>query len=150
SAAAAFAAAPGPGVVAPGTQSTWSATSGGKTFGVMTLLTSSNAARAEWKPSSGGKAATTTVYIADGKKIWVRATGGDIELAVFSTNFVEQIAAEALLARGRPASATIRGAKVTYTYNGKGATRIEFGATTLTRTSIASSSADASNFVVRP
>jgi hypothetical protein len=147
-AAAAYAAAPG--VVSPGTQSTFNVTSGGKTLGMMTLLTSTSAARAEWKPSSGGKAVATTVYIADGKTVWLRATGGDVDLATFSNNFFQHVAAEALLASGRPASATIRGMKVTYTYDSKGATRIEIGATTLTRMTMATSNADASNFVVRP
>jgi hypothetical protein len=146
-ATAAYAAAPG--VVASGTESKWSVTTNGKPVATMTLLTSATAARAEWKPA-GGKASATTVYLADGSRIWLRGTGGDTDLATISANPTEHAAAAALLASGRPSSATVRGSAVTYTSDAKGATKIVLGATTLTRTSLTSSTADASNFIIKP
>lgn len=147
--AATTAYAAAPGVVASGTESKWTVTTNGKAAGTMTLLTSATAARAEWK-AAGGKAGSTTVYLADGSKVWLRATGGDVDLATISANPIEHAAASALLASGRPSSANVRGAHAAYTHDAKGAMKIVLGTTTLMRTSLTSSTADASNFIIKP
>src|SRR4051794_38508294 len=91
-AAAAFA-APQP-LFKGATESKWSVASGGKPAGTITLLTSANAARAEWKNNSKPPAA---VYLGANGKIWLRVTGGDVELATISAATPENMSVVALL-----------------------------------------------------
>lgn len=146
------------------TESRWSVTSGGRTLGKLTVLTGSSASRAEWKPSAGG---ATTVLLGGSGKAWLRATGGDIEVATMSANPVEILAALPLLLPfsatdaekierkdGKPKTYEFRGAKATYQYDEKGPADIDVssGGTkySVKRLSIGASSADASNFTIRP
>lgn len=130
-----------------GTESKWTVTKGTEKAGTVTLLTSTSASRAEWK--SGEKAAPE-VFIGSGGKAWMRATGGDVELATLSALTPGRAVAPALLAPfgGEPSRNT------TYERDAKGPSKITvtFGGDTytLTRTSLATSNADASNFAVRP
>ncbi|MEA2569439.1 MAG: hypothetical protein QOI24_1440 [Acidobacteriota bacterium] len=159
-AAVAFAAPP---LFNGSTESKWSVVSGGKPAGTITLLTSANAARAEWKNTPKSPAA---VYLGANGKIWLRVTGGDVELATISATTPENMSVVALLlpfdatdrqltlTAGKVATYSYRGGKATYRYDAKGPSSIDvtFGghAYTLTRTSLGSSNADASNFAVRP
>jgi hypothetical protein len=145
------------------TESKWTVTTGGKPAGTITLLTSANAARAEWKNNSKSPAA---VYLGANGKIWLRVTGGDVELATISATTPENMSVVALLlpfdatdrqltvTSGKVATYAYRGGKASYTYDAKGPSAIDvtFGGQkyTLTRTSLGTSNADASNFAVRP
>src|SRR5712691_526591 len=82
-------------VVTGNTESKWTVTKGSTTLGTMTLLTSASAARAEWR--AAGKT-STTVFLANGGKVWLRTTGGDVELSTIRSSAVENVLAPALLA----------------------------------------------------
>ena len=146
------------------TESKWSVSSGGKALGKLTVLTGTSGSRAEWKPSAGG---ATTILLGSGGKVWLRSTGGDIDLASISANSVETIIAPPLLLpfsitgaekvelkNGKPRTYEFRGAKASYQYDEKGASDIDIssGETkyTMKRLTISASNADASNFAVRP
>ena len=145
------------------TVSKWSVADAGKPIGTITLLTSANAARAEWKKDAKSPAA---VYLGANGKIWMRATGGDVELSTISAATPENMSVIALLlpfdandrqltlASGKVATYAYRGGKAAYKHDAKGPSSIDvtFGGRTytLTRTSLGTSNADASNFVVRP
>lgn len=145
------------------TESKWTVTNAGKPAGTITLLTSSKASRAEWKKDAKSPAA---VYIGTGGKIWMRATGGDTELATINATTPENMSVAALLlpydatdrqltlANGKVASYAYRGGKATYKYdaNGPSSVDVTFGGETykLTRSTFGTSNADASNFAVRP
>ncbi len=146
------------------TESRWTVSKGKTNVGTITLLTSASGARAEWR--AAGQPATT-VFLGGNGKVWVRTAGGDVELATISARNVENIVAPALLlpfttsagdavesSDGRPTSYSYRGSNATYSYDAKGPVKIEIksaGQTyALTRISISSSNADASNFAIRP
>jgi hypothetical protein len=146
------------------TESKWTVTRGKSTVGTITLLTSPNGTRAEWK---GAGQPATIIFLGGNGKVWVRTTGGDVELATISSSTAENTVSPALLLPfttsaadaldsndGKPSSYSYRGSKATYAYDAKGASKIEVksaGQTfTLTRTSLTSSTADASNFTIRP
>ena len=113
------------------TESKWTVSQGAKTLGTMTLLKSASGSRAEWH-AAGGKSATT-VFLKNGDKIWLRTTGGDVELSTINSSSVENDVAPFLL--------------IVDPANYK---KIDAKQYTLTRTSLTSSNADASNFAVRP
>ena len=118
-------------ITAGNTESKWTVTKGSTNLGTFTVLTSaSGASRAEWR--AAGKSATT-VFLKNGDKLWIRSTGGDVELSTLSASKVEYDVAPTLLV----ADPTM--------YK-----KIEVKQYTLTRTSLTSSNADASNFAVRP
>jgi len=118
-------------ITAGNTESKWTVTKGSTNLGTFTVLTSaSGASRAEWR--AAGKSATT-VFLKNGEKLWIRSTGGDVELSTLSASKVEYDVAPTLLV----ADPTM--------YK-----KIEVKQYTLTRTSLTSSNADASNFAVRP
>ena len=146
------------------TESKWSVTSGGKTLGKLTVLTGISASRAEWKPAAGG---ATTVLLGGSAKAWLRATGGDVDVATMSANPAEILAALPLLLPfsatdaekierkdGRTKTYEFRGAKAIYQYDETGPSDIDVssGGTkyNLKRLSASASNADASNFTIRP
>lgn len=146
------------------TESKWLVSSGGKTLGRLTLLTGTSASRAEWKPSAG---AATTVLLGGSGKAWLRATGGDVDVATISANPVEILAALPLLLPfsitdvetietrdGKPRTYEFRGVKATYQFDAKGPSAVEVSSGgsryIIKRESMSSSSADASNFTIRP
>ena len=145
-------------------ESKWSVTKGGKPAGTITLLTSSNGTRAEFK---GDAHAAAVVLIGAQNKVWLRTTGGDTELAPISATTDADLTAPALLLPitisgnekvetkdGKPSTYAYRGAKASYTFDAKGASKVDIktGSTTyvLTRTSLGTSNADVSTFRVRP
>lgn len=145
-----------------GTESKWKVMKGAAQLGTVTLLTSSSAARAEWKTGERG---VSEVFIGTGGKSWMRTTGGDIDIATLSSTVAQRDVAQALLVpfgattglelkSGKPASYMYAGNKASYAYDDKGVSTITIKAVdktyTLTRTSLTSSTADASNFTVRP
>jgi len=144
-------------------ESKWTVTKGSSTIGTITLLTSSSGTRAEFRSPSG----TITTLLGGNGSVWLRTSGGDVDLATISATTPETTTATALLLpftpmksdavtvkNGMPASYKFRGATANYTIDSKGASKVDLdlGGTkyTLTRTSISTSSADASNFAVRP
>jgi hypothetical protein len=132
-------------LLSPGTESKWKVMKGAAQLGTITVLTSANATRAEWKVS---EKATSEVFIGTGAKSWMRATGGDIELSTLKAGMPERAVIPALLAPYGGSS----DAKVESDAKGANKITIKSGSDTytLTRTSIGSSNADASNFAVRP
>jgi hypothetical protein len=145
------------------TESKWTVTSGGKSAGTITLLTSAKAARAEFRKDAKSPAA---VYIGANGKIWLRATGGDVDFATISSATPENMSVVALLlpydatdrqitlANGKVATYAYRGGKAAYKYDAKGPASVDvtFGGQTytVTRSTLGTSNADASNFTVRP
>lgn len=129
----------------PGTESKWKVMKGAAQLGTVTVLTSSTATRAEWKTNGKG---APEVFIGTQGKSWMRATGGDVELSTVKADLPQRIIIPALLApHGGTSTAKADS-------DAKGATKITIHSGsdtyTLTRISIASSNADASNFTVRP
>ncbi len=119
------------------TESKWIVTKGGTAAGTVTLLTSSSgSARAELRTSPKSP---VVVFLAgrDGK-VWVRESGGDVELAQYKG---EKSLVPALL---------LTDAKAKYTKDAKGVSQVEMNGLVAKRTSLATSNADASNFSIRP
>jgi len=154
-----------PSLFSSATQSTWNVTKGGRTLGSITLLTSPQASRAEFRADA--KAGAATVFLGGQNKVWLRVTGGDTELESMNATTIENITAPALLLPvtispsmkvevkdGRPSSYAYRGATATYKYDSKGPSVVEIaspdGRYTLTRTSLSASKAAADSFAIRP
>jgi hypothetical protein len=119
------------------TESKWTVTKGGTAAGTVTLLTSSGGgARAELRAT----AKSPVVVFLGGKdnKVWVRESGGDVELAQYKG---EKSLIPALL---------FTDAKAKYTKDAKGVSQVELNGFVAKRTSLATSNADASNFAIRP
>lgn len=116
-----------------GTESKWKVTRGTSDAGAITLLTSGPSSRAEWKKDAQ---ALPVIFIRANGKTWVRASGGDIEASEYKGGD-EKAFVPALLAADANGQTSVKA--------------VSGGATfTMTRQSTRSSSADASNFVVRP
>ncbi len=145
------------------TESKWILSTGSRSLGTITVLTSSSGTRAELRATSG----TVTTYLGGNGNVWLRASGGDVELSIISAATPEANAAAALLLPftttksdvvetkdGKVTAYRFRGAKATYTYDAKGPSKVDLesgGAKfTLTRTSLSTSTAGASNFAIRP
>ncbi|HET7435860.1 MAG TPA: hypothetical protein VFN10_14225 [Thermoanaerobaculia bacterium] len=121
------------------TESKWSVSKGTAAAGTITLLTSSNGVRAEWR----GTAAKSPVVIFLGSKdnkIYVRQPGGDVELAAYKGG-AESSIVPALV---------FTDAKATYKKDAKGASEVTVNGYTATRTSFGTSNADAANFTINP
>ncbi|MDQ3282342.1 MAG: hypothetical protein M3Q69_13140 [Acidobacteriota bacterium] len=119
------------------TESKWNVTKGGSTAGTITLLTAANGTRAEWRASAKSP---VIIFLGSNDKVWVRESGGDVELASYKGG-IESSIVPALL---------FTDAKAKYTRDDKGPSQIEVNGYVAKRTSFATSKADASNFVVRP
>lgn len=152
-----------PALFSTSSESKWSVSRGSAPIGTITLLTSSAGTRAEFRASSGG----VTTFLGGNGSVWMRGSGGDVDLATISATTPESTSAAALLLPftvtktdafdmkdGKVAAYSFRGAKATYTWDAKGPLKvnIELGGQkyTLMRTSLSSSNADASTFTVRP
>jgi hypothetical protein len=120
------------------TESKWTVTKGGAAAGTVTLLTSSNSARAEYRATP--KSQVVVFLGGNDGKLWVRESGGDVDLASFKGG-AEKSFVPALV---------FNDAKAKYTKDAKGASQVEVNGYLLTRTSLATSNADASNFAIRP
>ena len=151
-------------IVGSGTESKWTVTKGSTALGTITLLTSGDGTRAEWKASAKP---ATTVFLAGDGGVWLRTTGGDVQFSTITAEGVENAVVPALLLpyltsmrdtvelKGdNPSSYSYRGSKATYTFDSKGVNKIEVksgGQTyTVARYLLTSSNADASNFAIRP
>src|SRR5881296_870452 len=112
------------------TESKWTVSKGKATVGTITLLTSPNGTRAEWKAT--GQPATI-IFLGGNGKVWVRTPGGDVELATISNSNSENTVAPALLLPfttstaeaveskdGKPTIYSYRESKATYAYDAKG------------------------------
>ncbi|HEX9160671.1 MAG TPA: hypothetical protein VF980_03110 [Thermoanaerobaculia bacterium] len=145
------------------TESKWSVSKGSTSIGTITLLTSSSGTRAEFRAPSG----TVTTLLGGKESVWMRTSGGDVELSTVSAATPETTTAAALLLPftttksdavetkdGKPSSYKFRGAHATYTFDAKGPSKvaIDLGGQkyTLTRTSMSSSSASESSFAIKP
>ena len=152
-----------PGLFTGATETKWSVKKNGAAAGTITLLTSANASRAEFRGTAAK--APVAILLGGNGKVWVRHSGGDTELATISAMTPEYTTAPALLLPfadggkvetkdGKPASYAYRGVKATYQHDANGASAVEIKAPdatwTLTRTSFGKSTADASNFAIRP
>ena len=120
------------------TESKWKVTKGATSAGTVTLLTSAKGVRAEWRASAAKS--PVVVFLGSNNKVWVRETGGDVELATYKGN-VEKSIVPALV---------FTSASAKYTKDAKGPSVVEVSGYKLTRTSLTTSKADASNFAVRP
>jgi hypothetical protein len=160
SAAALFAAPP---LFTSATESKWTVTQGSKSIGTITLLTSSSGTRAEFRPLSG----SVSTFLGGNNSVWMRSGGQDTDVATISATTPESTTALALLlpftpmktdaVETRDGKATMykyRGAKATYTWDARGPSKVDIDDAgkkyTLTRISLTASSADASNFTIRP
>jgi hypothetical protein len=135
--AMATAASAAPPLFKTSTESKWSITKGGSAAGTVTLLTSANGLRAEWRASAKSP---VIIFLGDHDKVWVRESGGDVELSSHKGGVESSIV---------PALIYID-AKAKYTRDGKGPSQVEVNGFVAKRTSFATSNADASNLVVRP
>jgi hypothetical protein len=121
-------------VISGNTESKWTVNKGSATVGTITLLTSnSGATRAEWR--AAGKSATT-VFLGNNGKVWMRETGGDVEVSTIKSPTVDQSIVPALL--------------MTDLSKGKATVNVDRETYIATRRSLTSSNADAATFAVRP
>lgn len=135
-AASAVFAAPQP--LFPGaTESKWKITKGTTAAGTVTLLTSSSGVRAEFRGTEAK--APAIVFLGSQGKVWVRQTGGDVELSAYKGGY-ERTIVPALLYVDSVAK---------YKNDAKGALEVQAGGYTLTRTTLGASTADKSNFEIK-
>jgi hypothetical protein len=120
------------------TESKWTVTKGGAAAGSVTLLTGKNTVRAEFRATA--KSPVIVFLGGTDGKVWVRESGGDVELASFKGG-AEKSFVPALL---------FTDAKAKYTKDAKGAAQVAVNGYVLKRSSLATSNADASNFAIRP
>jgi hypothetical protein len=162
-ASAAIFAATAPPLFNSPSESKWSVTQGAKSIGTITLLTSASGSRAEFRSASG----TLSTLLGGNGSVWMRTSGGDVDLATISAARPETTTPAALLLpfsptktagvvtkSGKVSTYKFRGATANYTWDSKGPSRVDIDLGgqkyTLTRTSMSSSSADASTFTIRP
>lgn len=119
------------------TESKWKVTKGTAAAGTVTLLTGATGVRAELRADAKAPA---IVFLGKEGKVWVRESGGDVELASYKGGF-ERTILPALLYTDAAAK---------YKKDDKGVVEVQAGGYTLTRTTLGTSKADASNFAVRP
>ena len=161
--ASAWAAAP-PALFQGATESKWTVSKADAPAGTVTLLTSASGSRAEYRAAPKSP---VVVLLGGSGKVWLRVTGGDVELASDKTTGLQKSVLPALMLpyttattdkadvkTGKLTSFAFGSSKATYTYDAKGPAEIVVmsGGTryVLNRTSHSTSNADASNFAVRP
>jgi hypothetical protein len=120
------------------TESKWTVTKGGAAAGTVTLLTGRSGARAEFRATP--KSPVVVFLAGSDQKIWVRESGGDVELSAYKGGAEKSIVPALLLTD----------AKAKYTKDAKGVSQVDANGLVAKRTSLADSKADASNFAVRP
>ncbi len=81
------------------------------------------------------------VFLGSNDKVWVRESGGDVELSAYKGTGAEKSILPALL---------YTDAKARYAKDAKGVSQVDVNGYVLKRTTLATSSADASNFAIRP
>lgn len=120
------------------TETKWTVTKGGAAAGTVTLLTGKSGVRAELRATPKSP---VIVFLGSNNKVWVRESGGDVELSAYKGTGIEKSILPALL---------YTDAKAKYTKDAKGVSQVDVNGYVLKRTTLAASSADASNFTVRP
>lgn len=119
------------------TESKWTVTKGGTAVGNVTLLTGRSGVRAEFRATPKSP---VVVFLGSSNKVWVRESGGDVELSAYK-GVVEKSIVPALL---------YTDAKARYAKDAKGVSQVDVNGYVVKRTTLAASNADASNFTVRP
>ncbi|HUP66294.1 MAG TPA: hypothetical protein VM557_13540 [Thermoanaerobaculia bacterium] len=143
-------------------ESQWTVSSGGAQVATIALLTDGKSVRAEWKSGQ-----VPVVFVGTDSKVWVKRSGGDVELASHDGG-IESLIAPALLlpytastssktelSGGRTSIYTYPGAKASYKYDGNAPLSVEIAAGgktyLVTRTGLKKpASVDASLYTVRP
>jgi hypothetical protein len=120
------------------TESKWTVTKGADTAGTVTLLTSAYGGRAEWRATS--KSPVVVFLSGSDGKVWVRESGGDVELASYKGGAEKEVVPSLLSTNP----------KAKYTKDDKGPAQLVVSGYTAKRTSLSASKADASNFAIRP
>ena len=120
------------------TETKWTVTKGGAAAGSVTLLTGKTGVRAEFRATPKSP---VVVFLGSGNKVWVRESGGDVELSAYKGTGAGKSILPALL---------YTDAKAKYTKDAKGVAQVDVGGYVLKRTTLAASTADASNFAIRP
>lgn len=120
------------------TESKWKVAKGTTAAGTVTLLTSATGVRAEYRGTAAK--APVVIFLGGQGKVWVRESGGDVEVASFQGG-AEKTFVPALV---------YNDAKAKYKKDDKGVSEVQAGGYTLTRTSLGTSKAAAENFAVRP
>jgi hypothetical protein len=115
-----------------GAESKWTVMHGSTQVATVTLLTSGQSARAEWKK---GAASAPVIFIRAGARTWVRATGGDIEVGSYKGGEEKTILPALLVVDANRTTVKVASGSTSYT---------------LSRTSFSPHSPDASTFTVRP
>ena len=119
------------------TESKWDVTKNGKPAGTVTLLTGSAGVRAEYR---AGAKSPVVVFLGASEKVWVRESGGDVELSAYNGGAEKEFV---------PALVHLDDdAKIER--DAKGPVSVTIGGYVLKRTSLSPSKADPSNFAVRP
>jgi len=121
------------------TESKWTVTKGGTAAGNVTLLTGKSGVRAEFRATPKSP---VVVFLGSNDKIWVRESGGDVELSAYKGAGAEKSILPALLYTDAKAAK--------YTKDAKGVSQVDVNGYVLKRTTLAASTADVSNFAVRP
>lgn len=121
-------------------ESRFTVTSAGKPVATITVLTDGRSVRAEWKPAAPG---TTTVFLGGTDTVWVRTTGGDVELAAYKGGLEKSLVPALLLPVTTAASdkVEVKGGKVasyafkagaavkaTYKHDAEGVSQVEVAA----------------------
>jgi hypothetical protein len=120
------------------TESKWTVTKGGAAVGNVTLLTGRTGVRAEFRATPKSP---VVVFLGSNDKVWVRESGGDVELSAYKGTGAEKSILPALL---------YTDAKAKYAKDAKGVSQVDVNGYVLKRTTLAASTADASNFAIRP
>lgn len=143
-------------------ESTWAVSSQGKAVATVTLLTDGKNVRAEWKGSTA-----PMVFVGTQGKIWLKQTGGDLELASAPAGVERQVVPALLLpylttgkdkttlASGKLSTYSWGTSSATYAWDAKGPATVEVKsgtkAWTLTRTKLGKpASSQATLFAVQP
>ncbi|HEY0158300.1 MAG TPA: hypothetical protein VGF28_13545 [Thermoanaerobaculia bacterium] len=119
------------------TETKWTVTKGGAAAGTVTLLTGKTGVRAEFRATPKSP---VVVFLGSGGKVWIRESGGDVELSAYKGGIEKSIVPPLLFTD----------AKAKYTNDAKGVSQVDANGYVAKRTTLAASTADASNFVVRP
>jgi hypothetical protein len=146
-------------------ESKWSVTRAGREIATVTLLANGmSGSRAEWK---NGLREPATIFLGGNGKVWVRGSGGDVELSADPGNGVEKIVVPALLLpfttsstdkvetpEGKPWSYSYGTSHARYQHDARGVSRIDVTAGgspyLVTRQTATDKTMDAALFTVRP
>ena len=143
-------------------ESQWTVTSGGAQVATIALLTDGKSVRAEWKSGQ-----VPVVFVGTNSKIWVKRSGGDVELATYEGGiewtivpalllpYTTSTSSKTELSGGKTSVYTYSGATASYKYDGNAPLSIEIAAGgktyLISRTALKKpASVDASLYTIRP